>query len=65
VNYKPKTLPKGVVPAVIGMGARDAVAILENLGLRVHIQGVGRVTSQSLRAGSAYRPGNTIFLKLQ
>lgn len=65
VSYKPKTLPKGVVPAVIGMGARDAVAILENLGLRVHIQGVGRVTSQSLRAGSAYRPGNTIFLKLQ
>lgn len=64
VVFKPKTLPKGVVPAVIGMGARDAVSILENLGLNVHIHGVGKVTSQSLKAGSAYRHGNSIFLTL-
>lgn len=64
IGFKPKTLPGGVVPPVIGMGARDAVSILENLGLHVQIQGVGRVTSQSLKAGTAYRPGSTIFLKL-
>jgi cell division protein FtsI (penicillin-binding protein 3) len=64
IGLKQKPLPKGVVPAVIGMGARDAVSILENLGLNVHIQGVGKVVGQSLKAGSGYRSGNTIFLKL-
>lgn len=64
IGLKPKPIPKGVVPSVIGMGARDAVSILENLGLHVQIQGVGRVTSQSLKAGTAYRSGNTVFLKL-
>lgn len=64
IGIKAKPLPKGVVPAVIGMGARDAVSILESLGLRVNIQGVGRVSTQSLKAGTSYRQGNNIFLKL-
>ena len=64
IGLRQKPIPHGVVPAVIGMGARDAVAILENMGLNVHIQGVGRVVSQSLKSGTAYRSGNTIFLKL-
>ncbi len=64
IGLKPKPMPKGLVPAVIGMGAKDAVSILENMGLHVQLQGVGRVTAQSLKAGTTYRAGNTIFLKL-
>ena len=64
ITLRPRELPQGQVPSVIGMGAKDAVAILENSGLSVRIQGVGRVTSQSITAGAQVRRGNTIFLRL-
>ncbi len=64
VLLRPKPIPDGLVPSVIGMGAKDAIAILENIGLKVHFQGVGRVTSQSLQAGASFRKGNTIFIRL-
>jgi cell division protein FtsI (penicillin-binding protein 3) len=64
VVFRPKPIPSGVVPSVIGMGAKDAVAVLENMGLNVYIQGVGRVASQSMTAGTSYRRGGIIFLKL-
>lgn len=37
-----------LVPNVIGMGARDAVYFLENLGLKVEIEGCGKVVEQSI-----------------
>ena len=52
------------VPSVIGMGAKDAVYLLESQGLRVRLHGVGQVKSQSLSAGSALRKGQTIVLTL-
>jgi cell division protein FtsI (penicillin-binding protein 3) len=64
VVFRPKPIPAGLVPAVIGMGAKDAVPVLENIGLKVHMQGVGRVVSQSQKSGSAVRRGSTIFIKL-
>lgn len=36
------------VPNVIGMGLKDAVFLLENRGLKVTVEGVGAVASQSL-----------------
>jgi len=65
IVIRPKPMPNGVVPSVIGMGARDAVSLLENAGLQVHLQGVGRVVSQSIQAGSKIRPGSTIFIRLE
>ncbi|HBG86700.1 MAG TPA: peptidoglycan glycosyltransferase, partial [Marinilabiliaceae bacterium] len=65
VVFRPKPVPGGLVPAVIGMGAKDALSILENLGLQVHLQGVGRVVHQSQQAGSRVRPGSTIFIRLE
>src|SRR5690606_6996743 len=50
VVFRSKPIPTGLVPAVIGMGAKDAVAVLENIGLKVHMQGVGRVVTQSQKA---------------
>ena len=54
----------GVVPNVLGMTLKDALYLLENLGLRVSISGKGRITSQSLAAGSRAIKGNGISLIL-
>ena len=53
------------VPKVIGMGAKDAVYLLESLGLRVHLTGMGKVKSQSIPAGNTLQKGKTIQLRLQ
>ncbi len=64
VQVKEKIFQKGVVPNVKGLGAKDAVAVLENLGLKVVVNGYGRVTDQSIPMGTAYHKGATIYLKL-
>ncbi len=53
-----------VVPDVRGYGLRDALYRLEKLGLRVNVEGAGRVTSQSPAPGKPFQAGETINLKL-
>jgi len=43
---------KSMVPDVKGMGARDAVFLLEKMGLNVRVEGVGKVRNQSIPPGS-------------
>jgi cell division protein FtsI (penicillin-binding protein 3) len=50
-----KKITKAKVPDVRGMGARDAVFVLENLGLGVSVQGSGRVTRMSITPGTPIR----------
>lgn len=52
------------VPNVLGMGASNAIYLLENAGLKVKIKGIGKVEKQSLKPGSSYRPGQTVYLLL-
>lgn len=52
------------IPSVIGMGPRDAVYLLEKLGLKVQLTGVGLVYQQSIPAGNAIQKGATITLHL-
>ena len=52
------------VPNVIGMGAKDAVFLLENAGLKVQLSGMGKVKSQSIPAGNTLHKGKTILLRL-
>ncbi|MDR0938669.1 MAG: transpeptidase family protein [Mediterranea sp.] len=52
------------VPAVVGMGAKDAVYLLESKGLKVRLVGVGRVKSQSIANGTMARKGQSITLEL-
>jgi len=40
------------VPNVVGMGLRDALYVLENMGLQVEISGVGKVKRQSIKPGT-------------
>ncbi|WP_108820992.1 penicillin-binding protein [Dysgonomonas sp. Marseille-P4361] len=55
---------EGLVPNVIGMGARDAIFLLENQGLKVRLVGAGKVRKQSLTAGSRLVKGSTITIEL-
>ncbi|WP_430810387.1 MULTISPECIES: penicillin-binding transpeptidase domain-containing protein [unclassified Carboxylicivirga] len=64
VTLQRKSFPKGIVPNVRGMGAKDAVSILENMGFNVVLRGVGRVVQQSISAGQNYTKGSTIYLSL-
>lgn len=55
---------KELIPDVKGMSGMDAVALLENLGLRVKAIGVGKVRKQSLQAGQSIVKNTTILLEL-
>ncbi len=52
------------VPNVKGMPAMDAISLLENMGLKVKVSGMGRVTTQSIKKGEKLVKGKTIVLKL-
>ncbi len=64
VIFKDLTLIEGLVPKVTGMGAKDAVFLMESVGLRVNLQGKGRVVSQSIQPGVKIVKGQTVLLTL-
>ena len=53
-----------VMPDLTGYGLRDAVFRLEGMGLRVKAKGVGHVGRQSLKAGSTFKRGDTVYIYL-
>lgn len=52
------------VPDVVGMGLKDAVYLLEQQGLRVQVQGVGKIVAQSITPGNDIEKGKVIVLRL-
>ena len=56
---------KGTVPNVVGMGARDAVYLLERQGLKTSVIGRGKVVLQSLAPGDKVTKGTLCTIKLQ
>lgn len=64
IALEQKDIQEKRVPSVIGMGAKDAVYLLESLGLKVKITGIGKVRSQSIPAGNTLQKGRTIQLRL-
>jgi cell division protein FtsI (penicillin-binding protein 3) len=59
VNKKPTSIPN-----LKGMSGMDAVALLENLGMKVKAIGFGKVKKQSIQAGQPILKNNTIILEL-
>jgi cell division protein FtsI (penicillin-binding protein 3) len=55
---------KNVIPNLKGMSGMDAVALLENLKVKVKIIGVGKVKKQSINPGVAITSQATIILEL-
>lgn len=64
VVLESRGIMQNFVPSVIGMGAKDAVYLLESKGLKVNLTGVGKVKSQSIANGTRIRKGQTITLAL-
>jgi cell division protein FtsI (penicillin-binding protein 3) len=54
-----------LVPNVVGMGAADAVYLLESCGMHVQLYGKGRVIRQSILNGQNIVKGSTIVLTLR
>lgn len=66
VTLSPKsTYSNNCVPDVTGMGARDAVYLLESRGIKVRISGRGKVTEQSLPPGHIIKKKEICSLKLE
>jgi len=61
-----KSLPliNGLMPDVVSMGAKDAIYLLENMGLKVIIIGRGSVKSQSIPAGTKINKGDIVKLEM-
>lgn len=59
LNKKP-----GTIPNLKGMSGMDAVALLENLGMKVKAIGIGKVKKQSIQPGQPILKNNTIILEL-
>jgi cell division protein FtsI (penicillin-binding protein 3) len=59
-----RSVQDDVVPNVVGMGLKDALYLLENRRLKVKVVGVGKVKSQSVKAGKSIKSVQTITLVL-
>ena len=53
------------VPDVKGMSAKDAVYLIESLGMSVVVNGYGKVVSQSIRPGSKAFSGGIVEINLE
>ena len=67
-NYQPvvkaSMIRKQVMPNVKGMGLKDALYLLESLGVKVFVKGRGKVSNQSIAPGSNVAKGTNVVLEL-
>ncbi|MCQ2294870.1 MAG: transpeptidase family protein [Bacteroidales bacterium] len=63
--YRNYPLPTGVVPDCHGMTIRDAMKLLRGMGLKVRFSGQGKVASQTPKARTAIKKGQTVVLELR
>jgi len=64
-RVEPIAVSRNAIPNLVGMGLKDAVFILENLGLNVQVQGRGKVFSQNIKPGTVARKGSVVLINLQ
>lgn len=62
--YTKSQIKPKVIPNLKGMSGMDAVALLENLKMKVKVIGVGKVKKQSLQPGESLDKNKTIILEL-
>lgn len=65
VIYREEKVNSNIMPNVTGLSIKDAVFMLENMGLRVSFSGFGRVVSQSIPKGQRFSKGQQVVLKLE
>ena len=52
------------MPNVKGMGLKDALYLLENIGVKVSVKGKGKVINQSVAPGTALIKDISVMLEL-
>jgi cell division protein FtsI (penicillin-binding protein 3) len=52
------------MPNVVTMGAKDALYLLENMGLQVEVIGRGSIRKQSVPAGTRVSRGQKVVLEM-
>lgn len=57
-------MPNKSMPSLNGLGLKDAIYICENMGLKVRVNGMGKVVAQSVTAGTPINKGQTITIEL-
>ena len=65
IEFKKRNVLKGVVPNVVGLSAKDAVYLIENIGMYVSLKGYGSVVKQSSPPGTPSFHGGLIELTLE
>lgn len=55
---------KTIMPSVVGMPTMDAIPILENMGLKVKVDGTGVVKSQSIGHGEKVKKNQIVVLNI-
>ena len=64
VSFTPINHNDNLVPDVTGMGARDAIYAMESKGLKVKVNGIGKVKKQSVAPGHEIQAGTTVTLEM-
>jgi cell division protein FtsI (penicillin-binding protein 3) len=62
--YSASQTYKTVMPNVVGLPAMDAISLLENMGLKVKLNGSGIVKKQSLTSGQKVNKNQTVVLEV-
>lgn len=57
-------MERNVMPSVESMSVKDALYVLENMGLKVQLVGTGKIKGQSIPAGTTIRRGIPVVLTL-
>jgi len=61
---KGNNIKQQVMPNVKGMGLKDALYLLENMGIKVDVKGKGKIIAQSVMPGTALAKGIKVVLEL-
>jgi len=64
VKLRNRTIDEDLMPNVKGMGVKDALFILENLGLTVELKGRGTILNQSVTPGARISKGDLVVLEM-
>ncbi len=62
--YKPLKMQNGILPNLAGMTCKDAVELLEKMGVKTMVTGRGKVVSTEPLSGSNVVKGQTVILNL-
>jgi cell division protein FtsI (penicillin-binding protein 3) len=65
VNLRAKNVSTNMVPDVRGMSLKDALYLIENMGMLAKATGAGKITAQSIAPGTAIRGEMIIELTLK